>query len=403
MATTDQLQAQWTNPGDILSLLLLIGGDIVQKAIAQLVGHRIRVPGARHLAISVAPVAFSFGWAAYSFTNLIAAVGRMRLMPMADHPSITVNCSNGFVRESRSWVLGRLLRDHEISCPVDVRSEDEGGRAESIRIDVFYLGPASTPTRDYIWWSGLGALLIQLVIAIVPWALYGAWGTMLVTLAGISLVAATCAMPQWIEEKWSGRTLERQKVTCLTRSNGHLHIMVLIGMPGSWDLESLAAGASHLRAETRWISLALAILWTGLLISISGLTQHTWFLVGIGGIGMLQNVLTAGAPRAASASNFHLIPFSRCPTIVGRREKRADDQDAHVPSQDALQELAGLDLWASEKPPARQIPSTTRAEAPAMPSWLNSMSEADGVPAWLAPSKPTDVSHCTFPTCPLSY
>ncbi|RYP82884.1 hypothetical protein DL770_005491 [Monosporascus sp. CRB-9-2] len=77
-STAEELQSQWANPGDILTLLLLIGGDIVQKAIAQLVGYKVRLPG-------------------------------------------------------------RLLRDYEIRRNVDPRSKDEGGRAESIRIDIFNL------------------------------------------------------------------------------------------------------------------------------------------------------------------------------------------------------------------------------------------------------------------------
>ncbi|RYO97401.1 hypothetical protein DL765_011245 [Monosporascus sp. GIB2] len=83
-STAEELQSQWANPGDILSLLLLIGGDIVQKAIAQLVGYKVRLPG-------------------------------------------------------------RLLRDHEIRCSIDTRSKDEGGQAESIRIDIFNL--AGTPRK----------------------------------------------------------------------------------------------------------------------------------------------------------------------------------------------------------------------------------------------------------------
>lgn len=46
---SDQLRTQWTEPKDIFSILLLLGGDIVQRAFAQLVGT------------SIAPVAFSFG------------------------------------------------------------------------------------------------------------------------------------------------------------------------------------------------------------------------------------------------------------------------------------------------------------------------------------------------------
>ena len=67
MAVTDQqLRDQWFNPGDILSLLLLIGGDIVQKAIAQLVGHEVRLPGSS-IQLSLTPVAFSFGWVRLQF------------------------------------------------------------------------------------------------------------------------------------------------------------------------------------------------------------------------------------------------------------------------------------------------------------------------------------------------
>ncbi len=41
--------AQWMNPSDVFSVLLILGGDVVGRALAQLVGSRIT------------PVAFSFG------------------------------------------------------------------------------------------------------------------------------------------------------------------------------------------------------------------------------------------------------------------------------------------------------------------------------------------------------
>lgn len=40
---------QWKNPGDVFSVLLILGGDVVARALAQLAGSR------------VTPVAFSFG------------------------------------------------------------------------------------------------------------------------------------------------------------------------------------------------------------------------------------------------------------------------------------------------------------------------------------------------------
>ncbi|KAL1858832.1 hypothetical protein Daus18300_009830 [Diaporthe australafricana] len=120
------LREQWGNPRDILSLLLLLGGDIVQKAVAQLVGHQVRPFGRRGPAVSVAPVAFSFGWVAYGFSSLLAAFGDMALMPACDHPCLVVNCSTGFARENRSWALGRLLIGHEMRCEVELHSFEAG-------------------------------------------------------------------------------------------------------------------------------------------------------------------------------------------------------------------------------------------------------------------------------------
>jgi hypothetical protein len=44
-----EFSAQWTNPGDVFSVLLILGGDVVARALAQLAGSK------------VTPVAFSFG------------------------------------------------------------------------------------------------------------------------------------------------------------------------------------------------------------------------------------------------------------------------------------------------------------------------------------------------------
>ena len=45
-----ELGAQWRNPSDIFTVLLIIGGNVVQAAVAQLSGGRLT------------PVSFSFGW-----------------------------------------------------------------------------------------------------------------------------------------------------------------------------------------------------------------------------------------------------------------------------------------------------------------------------------------------------
>jgi hypothetical protein len=377
------LRSQWSNLGDILSLLLLIGGDIVQKAIAQLVGYTIRPFGKSNLSIGIAPVAFSFGWVTYGFTNLLSAVGEKRLMPTADYSSVVVNCANAFTRVNQSWTLSRLLRDHEARHEVDSTnpptSTSPRGRAKSMRIDIFELGLPSKPSLDLVWWLGWVTIIAQIGIAFLPWILYGNWGIVVITLCGNFLALLTCALPQWRQEKWAGRTLDSDNVTCLTRGNGHLHIMVFIGRKGSWDFETLATATSVPHPETPYISLVLALLWTCLLISVSALKEHTWYLIGIGGIGMLQNIHAAGKARDPSASNFHLTEFSRMPTIIGKRQKFRDDVDSLVDLQEASTDVSELFEWL------QSFDRQTRLEDFKMPKWLDSMARKDGVPAWLEP------------------
>lgn len=57
------LTAQWQNPRDILSVLLLLGPEVIQDAVAQLAGRWIT------------PVPFSFGWVAFAVRALSSAVG----------------------------------------------------------------------------------------------------------------------------------------------------------------------------------------------------------------------------------------------------------------------------------------------------------------------------------------
>ena len=63
VTSSDYFAAQWVNPADIFSVLLLLGPEIVQQAVAQLAGRW------------VTPVAFSFGWVAYSARALLAVIG----------------------------------------------------------------------------------------------------------------------------------------------------------------------------------------------------------------------------------------------------------------------------------------------------------------------------------------
>jgi hypothetical protein len=308
---SDLLRAQFSNPSDILSLLLLVGGDIVQKAIAQFVGVR---PFKWAPMTSLTPVAFSFGWVAYAFMSLMSVVGDCRLMPDSpDCPSIVINCSNAYVRTNNSWMLGRILRDYEAENPAHWSKY-------SIRIDIF------TATRindvrsviDYKWMIGWGVILAQQVIAFIPWILYGDWAIFTVTAAGTVFALIAGSLPQWAAEKWSTRELRpnKTKTVCLTRGNGSHHAMVFICKAPMWDFEAMASAAPADRRSTRPVSLLLTICWTLLLIVVSGLKNNTWFLIGVGGLGMLQNFFAAGAAREPATSGIHLEPYDVA-TIVG--------------------------------------------------------------------------------------
>ena len=63
------LSGQWRNPKDIFTVLLILGPDMVQSAVAQLAGRFIT------------PVTFSFGWVAYATSALLSSVGGKSLTP----------------------------------------------------------------------------------------------------------------------------------------------------------------------------------------------------------------------------------------------------------------------------------------------------------------------------------
>jgi hypothetical protein len=299
------IRATWENPSDTMTILLIIGGDTVRQALAQLSGPY------------VVPVAFSFGWIGYSFDTLMSVVGNGRLMPPPDYDAKLINSTNGFVRDNRSWVLGRLLRDFERPMEDDT----------ALRATVFEASNASeagVPVNDRYWLGGVFVIIVQLVVAAIPCIREDDWSILLITSAGTVLALFTGALPQWRFEKWACRR-NTNKTLCLTGGNGTRNVMVIIGSGVGLDLEDLAAAESprllrrnESRAKhtlmdlplafriTQISCIALSVLWIVLLITVTGLKQNTWFLLLVGGLGMGQNVVVAGARRKPSASGIHL-------------------------------------------------------------------------------------------------
>jgi hypothetical protein len=288
------LSQQWISPSDILAVLLLIGGNIIHMALAQLSGSHI------------VPVAFSFGWASYAFSALMSAVGDRKLMPTPDFSSLVVDAQSGDIRTNNSWVLGRILRDMEmhvvkrsgwtlwvrVYVASDPKAKQRGGLVRSL-------------IRDWVWTMGVVTIFVQLAIAVIPWVLYGNWSIFLVTAAGTAMALVCGAIPQWRAEKWACRT-DSKRTVALTRGTGSRLVAVIIGNGVGLNLGDLAIGRVILVRGTRVISAVLALLWLALLCTVPGVKNDTWYLMGIGLLGMIQNVSAAGASRAPEDFNMPL-------------------------------------------------------------------------------------------------
>ncbi|KGO72295.1 hypothetical protein PITC_050950 [Penicillium italicum] len=337
-------RAQWVSPSDLFSILLIIGGDVIGLALAGLAGGPIT------------PVTFSFGWVSYAISALLTAQSEDRLMPPSPDSSLRViNLSTGYTRFNRSWTLGRVFQNYEYWMPAEVEQQlqnhpvlyqDEEawiadtGMSEKVTattetcpnsrkfvsphqarlcVAVYEWAlngrfPVAKPGHDWVHWLGIIVTVVQLGISAIPFALHGDWSIFLVTVAGTILAYASGALPQWQKEKWACRTLDKRKDIALTLGNGTQHVIVVLGAKGGLDLEDMAGGQVPSGDEgqarrgrwmrlmapsntTRMMTFLLTVLWLMLLLSSMGIHNHTWFLLAVGGIGMVQNLITAGAPR----------------------------------------------------------------------------------------------------------
>ncbi|KAL4802580.1 hypothetical protein BDV18DRAFT_146933 [Aspergillus unguis] len=324
-ATADNFRDEWSNPSNYaFTILLLIGGDLVNRALAQIVGSWL------------APVAFSFGWVSYATSAVCTALGSYRLMPDADTGCCLINGKNGYVRGNNSWVLGRMMRDYEKwmdpairerkDALIDARWKFDQSREKEVYgaearevprpaqaglvVGVYEASKtrkAGVPGRDLLFWSGLVVTVVQLGIASIPAGIDGEWGVLMITAAATVLCYGTGALSQWKVEKWACRTLDNRskKNFILTRGNGAQHAIAIVSDGYGLDLEDLASGFSMIDYPviTIWAQLAtivLGVLWVALLITASGV-DGSWYLIAVGGIGMLQNVFVAGWKRTPEA------------------------------------------------------------------------------------------------------
>ncbi|ETS85963.1 hypothetical protein PFICI_03988 [Pestalotiopsis fici W106-1] len=349
-STVSQLSSQWANPSDVTTVLMVIGGDVVQKALAQTTG------------CWYTPVCFSFGWVAYMFMALVGIIGDGRLLPIPDYPAKVFNLKTGYVRDNKNWVIGRLLRDHEAYM-----SRKEPAPTSGVRIAVWeakenkncHKQISFSHSRIHIW-GGI-TMAAQLIIAAIPVIKNHRWGILLITASGTVLALMVGGLPQWRAEKLPNRQ-QSKKVFALTTGNGSRDIMVIIGAGKILDLEDLSAQETP-RSEKPWekfkleasrrpqrhgwaqsgriekfmldhtgsfhfsrmkvhgiltrpvrglpagflltmvVCVVQSILWLLLLITVAALSTDTWYLILVGGIGMFQNGYLAAMERTPEHRN----------------------------------------------------------------------------------------------------
>lgn len=322
------LVSQLRNPYEILPLLLLVGSEVVHKALAQATGN------------GFPPVCFSFGWVSYAFVCFANLLGDGRLMPHAEFPCKVYNMESGYPRENRNWVISRLLRDNELFMAK--QREDRPDLGNALRIAIYEpspLKPPQSPGRNSHYLTSLA----QFAIAITPWILSGDRLVFLITVVGTLMVVVTGILPQWRAEKLPEEKKNR-KTFAVTVGNGSKDIMIIRNLGLSYDLEDLSTFESpRLRRAwqqcgiykkgpngnvrtfnglpldfwlTRVSCFCLVVGWLLLLLLVAGMQSNSWYLFVIATLGMIQNSYVAGKSLHPETQ---LIPLILTDQILGNK------------------------------------------------------------------------------------
>ncbi|KAI0867307.1 hypothetical protein GGS24DRAFT_516170 [Hypoxylon argillaceum] len=316
-----RFSSQLANPSNVVTVLMVIGGDVVQKALAQSTG------------CLYTPVCFSFGWVTYAFVVLVSMMGDQRLLPPPDSTVKVFNLGSGYHRDNRNWVVGRIFRDMELYM-----ARKEPILSGAIRISIWKAreNPNRYTMHSYskIHILGLVVTAIQLAVASIPLVLYGDFGILLLTATGTLMTIVMGSLPQWRAEKLPNRQ-HSNKLVALTSGNGSRDIIVIMGGGRCLDLEDLSAQETPRNGRVWekfaqedpglfplgfWFTFGICVVqlfaWLGILVSSAALAENTWFLILVGVIGMGQNAYLANVERNPAHYN---LPLDHIKTIT--REK----------------------------------------------------------------------------------
>ncbi|PYH50073.1 uncharacterized protein BP01DRAFT_412883 [Aspergillus saccharolyticus JOP 1030-1] len=256
----------------VFSNLLLLGSDVIKHALAQYVDSR-----------GFSPVVFSFDWVLYSVKALLSVAGGRRLMPKADCSCKVVNGTSGYMRDNTSGKLVELKGDD-----ANAERPQQAGLVVSVYKPIGdEVGVVRQRRRDWIKRIAIGVVLIQLGLA---------FGSPL-AFPGNVLAIKTGILPQW-RETWACRRRGKDPYIVM-RGNGAQHAIVVLGTGEGFNLEDLASGGVDVELdwETQIFLALYAVLWVALLITAAWFDSRNWFILIIGLVGTIQNVLAASMAR----------------------------------------------------------------------------------------------------------
>lgn len=336
--TGTELIREWTNPSVVVAMvLMLVGGNAVQEALAQSTGKVWM------------PVCFSFGWVSYTLSNLKKSLGDGGLHPLPDYPVKLFNMTSGYCRVNQNWLIGRIVRDNQswISKVFPLYHRE-------IRIVIFEAVPITEAKQlplqeDTRHLFGAVVVIVQIIIAAIPVILTQGqeWHILAITGFGTLLAVIMGSLPQWQDEKIPSQR-SSNKVFALTAGNGSSDVIIIKGKGCCLDLEELSTldsprsialwaemeeaspssqilGDSNAKAimgrprrflVTRCVAIFEAFGCLLILISLAGVRSHTWYLIAVNAIGWMYNAMVAGLRRDPSTRN---LPLRLLDTILASK------------------------------------------------------------------------------------
>jgi hypothetical protein len=256
---------------------------------------------------------------------MLTSVGQTAQPPNPEIPVLVFDLKTGNIRTNDSWLLARLVKTYERWMPLELKQamRDPEMLTKDMRVEDQELGTSTiptpsnrhalyvtiyewdkqqqspgTPARDWVWWSGLVVTIVQLGISAIPFALYDYWSVLLITACGSALAWGFSAVPGLT-------TLPRAKTgsrdVALSKGNGNLHVIIVLGEKAGLDLLSLSMNQSNVSGSVKVVRFVMGVLWILLLITSTAIRTRTWYLVAVGFIGMAHNLFLGAVLRQPKA------------------------------------------------------------------------------------------------------